>query len=182
MIAIIGVLASVAATGLSKLTRSSNLTAACQRLADQINVGRQIASARNLPVEVRLYNLPEWDTTTGPGKYMRGVQLFILDGTTNPVSKPYYFPARVIISTNPTVSPMLTKMNSGTSRLGQYKTVSYQSFTIRANGRLAPNTIDTNNFLTLHQENDPKNGADTPLNFGIIQINPVSGKVSVLRP
>jgi hypothetical protein len=42
---------------------------------------------------------------------------------------------------------------------------------------------DTDWFLTVHHENDPKpDGSITPANFATVQINPVTSKVAILRP
>ncbi|NDG71741.1 MAG: Verru_Chthon cassette protein D [Proteobacteria bacterium] len=183
VISIIGILSAAAIGGLSNVARSSNLTSAAQRLGDQFALARQTAVARNLPVEVRIYDLPDYDLTIG--NLMRGIQLYLSDGT--PVSRPLLFPQRVIISTNTTASPMISSMDSGTTNFSSFGNRSYKSFTIRPNATLSvTNTnslTDTNCFLTLHHENDAKpDGGITPANFATVQINPVTSKVTILRP
>ena len=183
VISIIGILAAGAIGGLSNVARSSNLTSAAQRLGDQFALARQTAVARNLPVEVRIYDLPDYDLTTG--NLMRGIQLYLSDGT--PVSRPLLFPQRVIISTNTTASPMIASMDSGTTNFSSFGNRSYKSFTIRPNATLsvtnANSLTDTNCFLTVHHENDAKpDGGITPANFATVQINPVTSKVTILRP
>ena len=183
VISIIGILSAAAIGGLSNVARSSNLTSAAQRLGDQFALARQTAVARNLPVEVRIYDLPDYDLTTG--NLMRGIQLYLSDGT--PVSRPLLFPQRVIISTNTTASPMIASMDSGTNKFSSFGDRSYNSFTIRPNANLSvTNTnslTDTNCFLTLHHDNDAKpDSGITPANFATVQINPVTSKVTILRP
>jgi len=110
-----------------------------------------------------------------------------------PASRLLVFPHRVIISENAAVSPLLQSGSSGlgaentpTSNVGAFSTgnVRYKSFTIRPNGTLSANNSipDLNWFFTLHQENDPQADGQKPANFVTIQINPVTSKVSVLRP
>lgn len=194
VIAIIVILSVLATAGLNSVSRSTKLANTAQRLGDQIALARQTAVARNLPVEVRLYKLPEFDSTTGGASLWRGTQLFILDGAMAvPASRLLLFPHRVIVSENATVSPLLQNSSTGlgaeitpTSNVGAFSTgnVRYKAFTIRPNGTLAAsNSIpDLNWFFTLHQENDQKPDGLKPANFVTIQINPVTSKVTVLRP
>ena len=194
VVAIIGFLSVLATAGLNSVSRSTKLANAAQRLGDQIALARQTAIARNLPVEVRLYKLPEFDVTTGGASLWRGVQIFIMDGTIAvPASRLVLFPPRVIISENAAVSPLIQNSSTGlgaeitpASNVGAFSTdnVRYKSFTIRPNGTLAAsNSIpDANWFLTLHQENDPKPDGLKPANFVTVQINPVTSKVTILRP
>jgi len=192
VVAIIVLLAALATGGLNNVARSSKLANAAQRVGDQIALARQLAVSRNLPVEVRFYKLPDFDSTTGGPTLWRGMQLFISDGTaTNAVSRPVFFPQRVIISANSAISPLLTTAMGAeitpTNNVGAYSTanVQYKSFTIRPNGMLATSNslVDANNFLTLHQQNDPM-GADgiKPANFITVQVNPITSKVTILRP
>jgi hypothetical protein len=62
--------------------------------------------------------------------------------------------------------------------------VRYKSFTIRPNGTVtATSSIpDANWFLTVHHENDAKPDGIKPANFATVQINPVTSKVTILRP
>lgn len=183
VVAIIGILSAVAIAGLINVSRSTNLTSAAQRVGDQFALARQTAIARNLPVEVRIYDLPDYDSTTG--NLMRGIQMFLPDGT--PVSRPLLFFQRVIISTNTTLSPMFSLMDSGTTNFSRFGSRGYKSFTIRPNATLSKTNAggafsDTNCFLTLYHENDNKPDGIKPANFATVQINPVTSKVTILRP
>jgi uncharacterized protein (TIGR02596 family) len=190
VISIISIISAAAIGGLSNVSRSTNLASAAQRLGDQFAVARQTAVARNLPVEVRIYKLPDFNSTTGGATLWRGLQLFIKDGTNDvPASRPLFFPQRVIISENADVSPLLSGLGdelTPTRDVGAYTTanVRYKSFTIRPNGTLtSSNSIpDTDWFLTVHHENDPKPDGIKPANFATVQINPVTSKVAILRP
>lgn len=194
VIAIIAMLATLATAGLDSVSRSTKLASAAQRLGDQIALARQTAVSRNLPVEVRLYKLPDFDQTSGSSSVWRGLQVFLVEGgNATPVTRPLFFPNRVIISENSEVSPLLQNSASGlgaeitpTAPVGAFASanVRYKSFTMRPNGTVtASNDIPTENwFLTLHHDNEAKPDGIKPANFATIQINPVTGKVSLLRP
>jgi uncharacterized protein (TIGR02596 family) len=194
VIAIIAVLATLATAGLDSVSRSTKLASAAQRLGDQIALARQTAVARNLPVEVRLYKLPDFDQTSGSPTVWRGLQLFLMDGVNaTPVTRPLFFSHRVIISENSVVSPLLQNSISGlgaeitpAASVGAFASadVRYKSFTIRPNGTVTSgNNVPPGNwFLTIHHENQPKSDGIKPANFATVQINPVTGKISVLRP
>ena len=196
VVAIIALLGALAMGGLSNVIRSSKLTNTAQRIADQITVARQLASSRNIPVQVRFYGLPYFDMTTGGAFINRGMQLFMTDGITftNAVSRPFLFPNRVAIRDD---SPLLgaclyVPFNSpGLTNFGVYGrgTICYRAFTIRPNGIVTSgnNTVisDYNNWITL-QNWDPnaKLSAAVPTNanYVAIQVNPITAKVTILRP
>jgi len=187
VVAIIGMLAALAMGGLSNTVRSSKLTNTAQRVADQINVARQVAAARNLPVEVRFYKLPDFGQSTGAILY-RGLQSFVTDGLTftSPVSRPFLFPERVAIRED---SPLLTKIATITStNFGIYNNVNYNAFIIKPNGIIdsgTSSTITNQNYVTL--QNWEKGGSLSssvarPANYAVVMIDPVTGKVTILRP
>ena len=190
VISIISIISAAAIGGLSNVSRSTNLASAAQRLGDQFAVARQTAVSRNLPVEVRIYKLPDFNSTTGGATLWRGLQLFIKDGTNDvPASRPLFLPQRVIISENAQASPLLSGLGAELtppSNVGAFTTanVRYKSFTIRPNGTVtSTNSIpDANWFLTVHHENDAKPDGIKPANFATVQINPVTSKVTILRP
>ena len=82
---------------------------------------------------------------------------------------------------------MFGAMDSGTTTFSSFGSRPYKSFTIRPNATLsvtnANSLTDTNCFLTLHNENDAKpDGGIIPANFATVQMNPVTSKVTILRP
>lgn len=186
VVAIIAILSSLALSGLGNVSRSSNLTSAAQRLGDQLALARQAAVTRNLPVEVRFYQLPDWDAAPSAGaNYWRGVQSFVRDGTTiTPLARPVLLPARVAINTDSTVSPIWSAMTNGTATVGNFGSRPFRSLTIRPNGMVQLNvpTDAAQCFFTLHHENDPPVNGSLPANFATVQINPITGKVTLLRP
>jgi hypothetical protein len=81
---------------------------------------------------------------------------------------------------------MFGSMNSGSANFSSFGSRSYKSFTIRPNATLSVTNAnpltDTNCFLTVHHDNDPKPDGIKPANFATVQINPVTSKVTILRP
>jgi uncharacterized protein (TIGR02596 family) len=196
VVAIIGMLAALAMGGLSNTVRSSKLTNTAQRVADQINVARQVAAARNLPVEVRFYKLPWFDQTIGGARVYRGMQTFVTDGITftNPVSKPFLFPNRVAIREDSPLRGMIKYVDYNSPGLADFGiygrgTIGYNVFTIRPNGILVSGTSTnisaTNNFMTL-QNWEPDSTLDssvpTPANYALVRVDPITAKVTILRP
>ena len=196
VVAIIGMLAALAMGGLSNTVRSSKLTNTAQRVADQINVARQVAAARNLPVEVRFYKLPWFDQTIGGARVYRGMQTFVTDGITftNPVSKPFLFPDRVAIRIDSPLRGMIKYVDYNSPGLADFGiygrgTIGYNVFTIRPNGMLVSGTSTnisaTNNFMTL-QNWEPDSTLDssvpTHANYALVRVDPITAKVTILRP
>lgn len=182
VIGIMLVVLTFAAPAVSSLVAGVNLSRGGQQFADQILLGRQTALTRNRDVEIRFVKL----TNNTPA--FRGVQVWMVDegGTSrSPVGRMTLLPEGIIISTNATLSPLLFGNGatiSGETNFGSYGRCQYAGFRFRANGQTdLPTGKSTNsaNFITL--QNLSAQG-DPPENFFAIQINPLTGKVAVLRP
>ena len=204
VVGIIVIMAALAMGGLSNVVRSSKLTNAAQRVADTINIARQTAAARNLPVEVRFYSLPYFGKTTGGAYIVRGMVLYIQDTPSNSVTastnmvaltKPYFFPERIVgwqtasKLLNSTIVNYVpyTATKEGFGAISK-NTVNYYAFTINPNGRLSPSAINTlSNYITLvNWEPDTPCNASTlptvPKNCATIQVDPMTAKVTIIRP
>jgi uncharacterized protein (TIGR02596 family) len=201
VVAIIGVLSTFAIGGLRSISRASALTTTAQRVADQINLARQIATARNLPVEVRVYSLPYFGMTSGGAWLFRGMQVYVVNGTNyEAASRRVLFPERVIIRDQDLVSVMSRVSWSNpiiTTNWGEFgkSGYGYRYFTIRPDGKAViynttdyTNNIalnDYNNWFTLHNwEQDIPCGSSQPMpsNYAIVQINPFDSKATIIRP
>jgi uncharacterized protein (TIGR02596 family) len=187
VIAIIAILSSLAIAALGNVSRSANLTNAAQRVGDQLAMARQAALTRNLPVEVRFYQVPDWDADPGAvAEYWRAVQGFVRDGTNaTPLALPVLLPARVAI--NEQASPLWGKLtNTGSAVLPGFGSRSYRAITFRPNAMVDGLDVDNFNpaqaYLVLHHENEAGDGGALPANFAVVQLNPLTGKVTVLRP
>lgn len=190
VIAIIGVLSTFAIGGLRNISKASSLTTTAQRVADQINLARQVATARNLPVEVRVYALPYFGKTTGGTNLYRGMQNYVVDGTNyEAVSRRVLFPERVVIREDGLINDMTNQTVS--TNWGEFaqNDYSYRYITIRPDGRAVNHTTteltDSNNWFTvMNWEQDAPCNSSVPLpkNYAIVQINPFTSKTTVIRP
>jgi hypothetical protein len=88
-------------------------------------------------------------------------------------------PEGVVISSNTTVSPMLAVASTGSTNLPGYGNVQFASFRFRPNGSMESGFSSTNNSLTLQNANAV---GDPPPNYYTIQVNPLTGKITVYRP
>jgi len=59
VIAIVGLLAAVTMPAITSTLRAMNLSDTTNRVVSELNLARQTAVARQVPVEVRFYLLPE---------------------------------------------------------------------------------------------------------------------------
>jgi len=187
VIAILGILVGLSVPAINSTLRSSNLTAAGEAVADQLQFARQTALARNLPVEVRFYKLPDHgQAADSTPKAYRAMQIFVLDGTTAlPLGKPTYFTPPVLISANAAESSLLDgtllpeKLPGTSPPLPTYGiNYRYRSFYFKPGGSTSlPNT---DIFATLVLENDKplSQGA----NFFTIRIDPATGRTGTFRP
>ena len=201
VVAIIGVISTFAIGGLRSISRASALTTTAQRVADQINLAREIATARNLPVEVRVYCLPYFGMTNGGVYLYRGMQTYVVNGTNyEAASRRVLFPERVIIRDDNLVTVMSRVSWSNpiiTTNWGEFgkSGYGYRYFTIRPDGEAViynttdytNNTVlsDYNNWFALHNwEQDIPCGFSQPMpsNYAIVQINPYTSKATIIRP
>ncbi len=188
VVAIIGIMATLAGAGLSSMQRAQGLGSASQMVAAQIQLARQTAAARNLPVEVRFYQLPDFGQSSGSASRWRAVGVF--DGSaTNAqtLQRPVHFPARVVIEPSPTASPLWTSMGASDAPLPGFGTGNwpYRALTVRPNGLVTvsgTSPAEANWFLSLRQESDVAEPGGLPANFATIQINPFTARTQVLRP
>jgi len=188
VIAIIAILATMATSAFSSMQRSQSLSSAAQLFAGQLYLARQTAVARNLPVEVRVYQLPDFGLSVGSPTYWRAVRIF--DGS-GPDAKPIFrsvsFPARIIVASDSTASPLFQSMAQSSGPVPGFGSANwpYRSLIIRPNMRVTlggaapPNS---NYFLSLRQENAPPVADGLPSNFATLQINPFTARVVILRP
>lgn len=179
VMAVIALVVAVTLPAFTSLASGSNLNRAGRMVGDQIALARQEAVARNRDVQVTFYNL-----TNGMTKGWRGMRILRIDQTqngmvTNAASRIVQIPEGIIISPEPAVSPLLTAGSTGTTNLPGYGTVEFSSFRFRANGSLESGFGTSNNSLTLQNANAQ---GSPPANYYTIQVNPLTGKVSVYRP
>lgn len=182
VVAIIGILLVLTVPSLTNVSRSMSLSRSGQSLADAILLCQQQATTLNRRAFVRLIKLPDEAGTVA----CRGVQPWIVKddaGTLVPLSRVISFPSGIVITVEPSLSPILQSppATNGTMPVSG-KTRDYVSFTVLANGGLE-NVTSTNSFLTLVHENySAKSASARPVNFFTVNINPVTGEVSTFQP
>ena len=179
VVAIIGIMASIAVPAFSSISAASGITRGGQLLGDQIILARQEATTRNRDIEVRLI-----DMTNGVWSGYTALQLWLVDETgTNKssLSKIIKFPEGTVISPNNSLSPLLTAdaSISGSTNFGA-STCSYKGFRIRASGSPSASITTNNNFLTVILARDASQ--TPPANYYSVSVNPITSKVKIYRP
>jgi len=186
VMAVIAILAVLAIPAVTSTLRASRLTTTGQFVVDELNLARQAAVSRNIPVEVRFYKLPDYNQTAyAPPSVYRALQSFtIQDGKATPLSKARFFPSPVILSGGASESPFLSSTNpeqaspAGVTVAGYGASYRYRSFQFTAAGFATIATAENSFTLVLQNDKPLAQGA----NFFTIQINPITGSVRHFRP
>ncbi len=184
VIAIIAILAAVTMPAINQVLQSTRLSAAGRSIVDNLNLARQTALSRNLPVEIRFYMLPGYtDPSSAAPRTYRAMQSFLLDDTAAvPLTKPVLFPAPIVFSENANYSSLLSASSSTSTPATSYQVpgygqnYSYRSFFIKPEGSTS---LTNNAFVTLTPENtSPGQGG----NFVTIQIDFLTGRTRTFQP
>lgn len=192
VVTIISLLAVVSLPSYQKINRGHRLTVSAQTVADQLNLARQVAEARNRPVEVRLYKLPDFNQpTTGSPTTYRAVQIFLLDSSsTNAITKAAYLQQPIAISTTEANTSLmddtdLPEQQPGTTapKLAGFNTnYRYRSFLFMPDGR-TDLAVGKSWYITFYSQQEPTTGSNNlPANFVTIQIDPQTGHLQQFRP
>lgn len=181
VMAVMAIFLAFAIPAMNGMLAGLNIHQGGQAFADQILLGRQNALSRNHDVEVRFVDLG-----SGGLESYRGMQIWMVDETGTrhfPISRTLALPDGVVINAN--FSPLVFGDGatvSGQTNFGAWGTCQYRGFRFRANGQTdIPTGSGTNsvNYFTLQNAAD---SSSRPRNFFTIQINPLTGKLNVLRP
>ncbi len=184
VISIIAILAAVTMPAINQVLQSTKISAAGRSVVDNLNLARQTALSRNLPVEVRFYKLPAHDDSPSAApKTYRAMQSFLLDDTNAvPITKPVTFPAPIVFSDDATYSslfstPVSTEMAANSYPVPGYgQNYAYRAFVFKPEGSTG---LTTNAFVTLIPENtSPGQGG----NFITIQIDSLTGRTRTFQP
>ena len=169
VIAIISVVSTLAITSISGIQRSTAITSSASQLLDYLSTGRQAAMTLNQPVRI-------WFC---PGATNDSLLLYRTD-TTNAVARELKLNERVVISTNPSWSSVLTAAVSGTSQPDPKRGALCYSFRFMPDGStdLGGTASPT---LTLVYRTDAAS-TTLPANFFTLQIDQQTGTVRTFRP
>jgi uncharacterized protein (TIGR02596 family) len=182
VIAIMGVIFTLVVPVVSSILDSNSLTVAAQMAADQISLGRQIASARNRTVEVRIIMLPH---PTGGGSDYSAIQLWVNNAanTMQPATRLARFPQAIAFSQNANFSKLLSSGSTGTiTSAGSNE--AYTSFQISPAGVVSANGATlamSDTYLAIVSSRFASNPS-LPPNYALVQINPNTGTPKVYRP
>jgi uncharacterized protein (TIGR02596 family) len=187
VVAIIAILAGLSVTGFNSILRSSRLDQAGRAVLDEINLARQVASARNENVELRFIRRPR-DDGSGSNVYWQ-VQSGVLSvtGTTtnfSPLRPAASLPAGTAMETNATLSPLLAWGQEKTQTNPNYKFV---ALTVRPTGEVEPvNTPPVNALpqwcITIVPERQMGQPLAQIADFVTIQIDPLTSRPRSYRP
>jgi uncharacterized protein (TIGR02596 family) len=181
VMALLGILAAAAFGGYAALTQATALTTGAGMLSDTLTGARQDAVARNMTVEVRLYDLA---TAAQPTAAYRALQLHWLeaDGTTPAIEAPLLLPAAVIIDASAAHSPLIA---------GNSEVATADPADPRLNGQtrvfhfLPDGSTDLDPtaewFVTLRAATTAAS-ALFPNDWACVAIDPTTGRVQVYRP
>ena len=180
VIVIMVILMAVATPAVTSILTGSKMEQAGQMVADTLRLARQEAVSKNREVQVAFFEL----STDSGGKAWIGMQVWRLDDSTNGpitnrVGRLLKLPSPMIISTNGGLSPLVTSsILTGTTNIAGNIGVTYKAFRFRANGA-TDSSIGVNNCLTVQDGHLP---GHPPPNYFTVQVNPLTGKISTIRP
>jgi uncharacterized protein (TIGR02596 family) len=179
VMAIVGILMALTIPAVTSALNGSNLTRAGQQVADQINLAHQMASARNITVEMRVFQPPG-----GTGYTTLQMGTNSTTGLWVPVSYLINLPKNIVIASSPSLTTAfstytaLTMTNAGTTY-----NYSYYPFEFRPSGIVTPTLPITNYcFAVVPSKYTSASSLSSVQNYAIVQINPVTGTPLIYRP
>jgi uncharacterized protein (TIGR02596 family) len=186
VMAIMALLLALILPSMAGINESNNIVRGGQLFADQVGLARQVASSRNISVEVRCINIPI------RSKYgYSAIQLWSPGGAAStPVSRLLTLPDGIAISQDTTTLSTLfaSYVLNGTMPLGSpVSGDAYVSFTINPSGMVGPlaTTGTTPNMTALNVGVVPARFAQQttlPVNYMLVQLNPVTAATLNYRP
>jgi uncharacterized protein (TIGR02596 family) len=185
VMAIMAILLAVTVPAIQGLNQSTNIAQGGQLFTDQVALARQLASARNLTVEVRCIKMPSHSANG-----YTGIQLWS-PATSLPISRVVMLPDGIAISQDTTKLSSLFNTycpTPGTMPAGGITSNdSYVSFTVSPSGMVGPLTTTTTepNMTTLTIGIVTVGNATVtslPSNYALIQVNPLTAATVTYRP
>jgi len=197
VLTIISILTAATIPALQSVLQSTTITQGGQTLVEQVNLARQIASARNLTVQVRLIQLAQVQNPSATG--YNAIQLWgTPSGSSTPIamSRMVILPGAVVISQDTT---NYSKLLAGAVVTSANMSVpagpaSYIAFSVMPSGVIpvgnattGESSVMTGAYLSVVPA---ANGSTTaapgatgaPKNYLIVQMNPNTGSTLVYRP
>jgi uncharacterized protein (TIGR02596 family) len=211
VMAIMAILIAMVAPAMKGTMRAYSLTSTGQTVIGQLAMARQTALATNHAVQVRFYELPDYNAAaTATPTVFRGMQCFTETDTESfssgapsaptvtvtPITRPTFFPTPVIGLNNVTSSPLLSLTPVSTlaatdPSLPTYgNNYRYIAIRFQAGGGAQMVTgasanvsaISSTNIITFIVENDATVANGLPANYLTLTIDPVTGTIQSYRP
>jgi uncharacterized protein (TIGR02596 family) len=186
VMAIMALLLALLVPSMAGINESNNIIRGGQLFADQVGLARQMASSRNITIEVRCITIPvrsQYGYTA--------IQLWSPGGASSiPVSRMQTLPDGIAISQDPTtISSLFANyqmsgtMPAGSTAVGD----NYVSFTINPSGMVgpvpqkgtAPNMTALNVGVLAARF---AQSTTLPVNYMLVQLNPVTAAALTYRP
>jgi len=195
ILVVVSIVAAITAATLpafNQLIFGSNLIVSGELLRDNLTLARQTSLTRNRPVEVRFYKL-QGSNASSP-EY-QALQLFIQNpnGIYEALTKVIYFRKSIILSTDTELSSLFDT-NKLKTAIGEGGTADfklpgvgtdyeYLAFNFKPDGGTNLSQVKPQDcYVTLVSNTAVTADGQAPSNFVTVQIDPVVGKISVLRP
>jgi uncharacterized protein (TIGR02596 family) len=181
VLALVGILTSVAVAGYSAMMQSAALDSASSLVEDALNEARQDAATKNITVEVRFYAVPGQGQT---GLVYQVLQLHWLnaDGTTPAISRPLSLPSTVVIDATASHSSLIGASCDTATPDPTDSRLNSQTRVVRFLADGSTDLTATQSWcLTLRaaSQSDPNH---FPANWFCLTLDPVTSRVQILRP
>jgi hypothetical protein len=172
VVAIIGILAALSLPAWNAIAEGNRMSSAAQSLSDGLRLARQLALAKNSPVEFRIFNTLPKDG--GTSNYCAFAYYQLTDsGTTNQMTRTNFLPTGTVLSTAANYSTLI-----GPNGPSPNASPAYNSFRFRPDG--STDLVSTNWYVTIVRERDAAN-TTLPNNFITIKLDAFNGNVSFYR-
>lgn len=198
VLAIIAILIALVAPGVIGSMNASKLSSAGDRLLGTLSEAQQTAYAKNQAVELRFYQYAEPMSTT---MAFRAYQSFLISNpvganteTLTKLSELIKLPDSMIISSNTTLSPLVTQNTiADTNNDAGLPGASYAALRfspdgtcklVVSSGTMATLTLPSlpQSFVTVVEENAKAGTTGLPDNFYTVQVDPYTGRSRAYRP
>lgn len=179
VLVIIGIIAAIAIPMWKGPSKGLQLRSAADLLKGELLLARQEAMTLNGQMEFRFFQ----ETASAP---FTAYQVFNIaeDGSKTPHSKLRLLPEGLVLPADADLSPLLAdSLLKGTQADGvpAVKGWSYAAVSIRPSGEFS-DVNPARAFVTLIESAAPKVSGNLPANYAVIQVQPLTGVVSVTQP
>ncbi len=179
VIGIIAILTALVIPAFNAIGGAGNVTLGGDMLAGQLDLARQRAMAENQRIELRIWQMP---ATSGGGLEWRATQIFRLD-TGAAIEKPEQLPQGTRMLQHDSFSSLLSSSNpyAGVGTVGGQPNRQFKSVRFRPDGstELPQAVVWTATVVPSNSTPTQDRPAD---NFATVQVDPITGRVSLHRP